>query len=87
MESIEFLNAKNKDCRVKFINILKNITNLGVSELSEKYNDLLKSKSVVVEFNIDDVKKLNKIVIDIMEMNISIGNCSFHEEKDSPIQI
>lgn len=86
MESIEFLNANNKDCKVKFINILKDVTNVGVAKLSENYNDLLNSKSVIIEFNIYDLKKLNKIVIDIMEMNISIGNCSFHEEKNPQLR-
>ena len=49
MESIKFLSANNKIYRINFINILKKVTNMEVAQLSEKYNDLLNSKSANLE--------------------------------------
>lgn len=80
MNSIVFIEAKNKSQKVKFINILKKLTNLETTQLSEKYNDLLNSKPVLIEFNVSNIDEINHAVSEIMEMDVSIGDSSFHEE-------
>ena len=80
MNSIVFIEAKNKSQKIKFINILKKITNLEATQLSEKYNDLLNSKPVLIEFSVSNIDEINDAVGEIMEMDVSIGDSSFHEE-------
>ena len=77
---MELLLARNKIYKVEFINVLKSVCDMNVSRLSELYDELLGSRKATITFNTRDMKILNEIVIQIMEMEVSIGSCSFHEE-------
>jgi hypothetical protein len=79
---LELFKAHNKDFKVKFISILKDTSLLNVKDLSTLFDSLLESKKVTILFKDLDLDHLNNIVDSIAELEISIGNCSFHEEYD-----
>ncbi len=82
MNTIEFLSAKNKDYKIKFVNILKNTSTLSSTQLIEVYDKLLLSKNVMVEFESTiDLNFLNDLIMELMELEIGIRDCSFHEER------
>ncbi len=82
MNTIEFLSAKNKDYKIKFVNILKSTSTLSSTQLIEVYDKLLLSKNVMVEFESTiDLNFLNDLIMELMELEIGIGDCSFHEER------
>jgi hypothetical protein len=80
MHYIELLKATNKDFKIKFINILKDRSIFDTKELSYLYDILLDSKIVVIEFKESDLESLNNVVIELMDIGICFGDCSFHEE-------
>ncbi|KFF16055.1 hypothetical protein [Flavobacterium hydatis] len=80
MHYIELLKATNKDFKIKFINILKDRSIFDTKELSYLYDILLDSKKVVIEFKESDLESLNNVVIELMDIGICFGDCSFHEE-------
>jgi hypothetical protein len=81
MHYVELLKANNINFRIKFINILKDESAFEAIELSRIYDTLLDSKKVRIEFNINGTESLNKMVLELMELNINVGNSSFHEEE------
>ncbi|MBE8724727.1 hypothetical protein [Flavobacterium hungaricum] len=80
MHYLELLKAFNKDYRINFIQILKDKTLLNVSELSHAFDLLLDSKKVIITFKDYDFETLNGIVEELLKLEISFGECSFHEE-------
>jgi len=82
MHYIELLKATNKDFKIKFINILKDKSIFDTKELSYLYDILLDSKKVIIKFKELDLESLDSIVMSLMDISISFGDCSFHEEFD-----
>jgi hypothetical protein len=80
MHYIELLKATNKDFKIKFINILKDRSIFDTKELSYLYDILLDSKKVVTLFKESDLESLNNVIIELMDIGICFGDCSFHEE-------
>ncbi|MEM0578780.1 hypothetical protein [Flavobacterium polysaccharolyticum] len=80
MHYIELLKANNKDLKIKFINILKDKSIFNTKELAHLYDVLLESNIVVIKFKELDLISLDNIVMDLMDVGVSFGDCSFHEE-------
>lgn len=80
MHYLELLKAFNKDYKIKFIQILKDKTLLNVSELSHAFDLLLDSKKVIITFKDYDFETLNGIVEELIILEMSFGESSFHEE-------
>ena len=80
MHYTELLKANNIEFRMKFINLLRQETALDLSGLSQAYDILLDSKKVMIKFKSCDTEILNNIIRGLMELEINIGDTSFHEE-------
>ena len=81
MDYIELLQANKKSYKIKFINTLKDVSCHTSKELANFYDCLLESKRVIIKFKPMNTDCLNNIAINIMELDISLGDSSFHEEK------
>lgn len=80
MHFIELLGTNNKNFKIKFISILKQTSIFDTKTLSSLYDSLLDSKKVIIEFKELDICYLNDIAIELAELEIRIGQSSFHEE-------
>lgn len=80
MHYIELLKANNKDYKFKFISVLKDECSFDTKELSSMYDVLLDSKKVIIRLKKTDLNSLNKIALEIIDLDINIGESSFHEE-------
>lgn len=80
MHRIELLGTDNKNFRIKFIIILKDTSIFDTKTLSSLYDSLISFNKVVIEFKELDIPYLNDITEELIELEIWIGRCSFHEE-------
>lgn len=80
MHQIELLGTSNKNFRIKFISILKQTSVFDTKTLSSLYDSLCDSKKVIIKFKGLDISYLNDIVLELAELEIRIGQSSFHEE-------
>lgn len=80
MEYIELLKAERKEYKYKFISLLKDNCFLNNYELSNIYDRLLRSEKVKINLTKTDNIYLNNFVLNLMDIEISIGVSSFHEE-------
>lgn len=80
MHQIELLGTSNKNFKIKFISILKSTSIFDTKTLSSLYDSLCDSKKIIIKFKELDVSYLNDIVVELAELEIWIGQSSFHEE-------
>jgi len=80
MHNIELLQANNNNYKIKFISILKHTSIFDTKTLSSFYDDLLNYKKVTIEFKEIDLNALNDIAMELAELEIGIGEASFHED-------
>ncbi|MDR6763808.1 hypothetical protein J2Y38_004032 [Flavobacterium sp. 2755] len=80
MHQIELLGTSSKNFKIKFISILKQTSVFDTKTLASLYDSLCDSKKVIIKFKELDISYLNDIVVELIELEIWIGQSSFHEE-------
>jgi hypothetical protein len=48
--------------------------------LAIKIDAICSNEKAVIEFSCDDIKTLNNVIVELMDIEISFENSSFHEE-------